>query len=163
MRSESPRTTELSAERTGSRARLFTDPTATLLDLQDVVGRKWHLVLVYHLLETGPQGFSALKERIDGISSKMLSESLEDLEDRGIVTRELLSERPVRVEYDLTERGAALEPLVTAMVAWGTEYGAEATGETDTPDTGETAGEPVDPTSETAGEPVDPTSEAGRS
>jgi len=108
---------------TRSRATLFADPTATLLDLQPVVGRKWHPVIVYHLLDEGPLGFSALKDRVDGVSSKMLSESLETLETRGIVTRELLSERPVRVEYALTERGTALEDVVTAMVAWGDEYG----------------------------------------
>ena len=80
-------------------------------------------MIVYHLLDEGPLGFSALKDRVDGVSSKMLSESLETLETRGIVSRELLSERPVRVEYALTERGTALEDVVTAMVAWGDEYG----------------------------------------
>ena len=123
MSSESPERSALRGESTLSRATLFADPTATLLDLQPVVGRKWHPVIVYHLLDEGPLGFSALKDRVDGVSSKMLSESLETLETRGIVTRELLSERPVRVEYALTERGTALEDVVTAMVAWGDEYG----------------------------------------
>jgi DNA-binding HxlR family transcriptional regulator len=90
--------------------------------MQEFVGRKWHPVIVYHLLDDGPQGFSSLKKRIDGISSKMLSESLDALEAAGLVTRTVISDRPVRVEYGLTERGTALEPLLTAMVEWGSQH-----------------------------------------
>jgi len=91
----------------------------TLLAMQDVLGRKWHPPLVYHLLADGPMGFSDLQAAVDGISSKMLAESLDALESSGIVARRVLSERPVRVEYDLTERGAALDGVVGAMVEWG--------------------------------------------
>lgn len=108
---------------------LFTDVEATLLAMQDVVGRKWQPIIVYHLLADGPLGFSALKDSVDGISSKMLSESLGELETAGLVDRTLLSDRPVRVEYELTERGAALEPLVTAMLEWGSEHDVAAVGD----------------------------------
>jgi DNA-binding HxlR family transcriptional regulator len=104
---------------------LFADPETALHDMQDILGRKWHPVLLYHLLTDGPLGFSALKRRIDGISSKMLSESLSVLEENGVVTRELLSDQPVRVEYTLTERGEALEGVITEMVHWGAEHGGE--------------------------------------
>lgn len=100
---------------------LFVEAETALHGMQEIVGRKWNPVLLYYLLTDGPLGFSALKTRVDGISSKMLSESLSDLEDAGLVTRELLDDQPVRVEYDLSERGATLEPVVTAMVRWGTD------------------------------------------
>jgi DNA-binding HxlR family transcriptional regulator len=102
---------------------LFVDAEAALHATRDVVGRKWHPVLLYYLLEEGPLGFSALKDRVDGISSKMLSESLSDLEDAGLVTRAVLDDRPVRVEYDLSERGETLGPVVSEMVHWGVEEG----------------------------------------
>jgi DNA-binding HxlR family transcriptional regulator len=104
------------------RARLFTDTDAVLLAMQGIVGRKWQPVIVHHLLDGGSVGFSDLKSRIDGISSKMLSESLDDLEAAGLIERELLSDKPVRVNYSLTERGETLRPLVTEMVRWGSDH-----------------------------------------
>jgi len=90
--------------------------TATL------VGRKWHPVVVHRLLEAGPLGFNALKEEVDGISSKVLSETLEDLEEKTLVDRRIVSEKPFRVEYSLTERGASLEPVIRAMEEWGRDH-----------------------------------------
>lgn len=87
--------------------------TATL------IGKKWHPVIVERLLADGPLGFNALKEEVDGISSKVLSDSLSDLEESGLVDREVISEQPFRVHYSLTERGAALEPVIEAMAEWG--------------------------------------------
>jgi len=104
---------------------LFTDPDEVFDAVQDTLGRKWHLRIVYQLLENGPMGFSALKSEVVGVSSKMLSESLTRLEDDGLVDREIVSDQPVRVEYSLTERGRALEPVVSAVVEWGSEYGPE--------------------------------------
>ncbi|MEF8851871.1 MAG: helix-turn-helix domain-containing protein [Haloarculaceae archaeon] len=102
--------------------RLFTDPTEVFDAVQDTLGRKWHLRIVYQLLDKGPMGFSALKSEVAGVSSKMLSESLTRLEDDGLVDREIVSDQPVRVEYSLTERGRALQPVVSAVVDWGAEY-----------------------------------------
>ena len=90
--------------------------TATLIT------RKWHPVIVHRLLENGPLGFNDLKEEVDGISSKVLSDSLEDLESKQLVDRTIVSEKPVRVEYSLTARGASLEPVITAMAEWGQEH-----------------------------------------
>ncbi|MDG5778165.1 helix-turn-helix domain-containing protein [Haloarculaceae archaeon H-GB11] len=90
--------------------------TATL------IGKKWHPVIVHRLLQNGPLGFNALKEEVDGISSKVLSDSLSDLEEAQLVDREIVSEKPFRVEYSLTERGADLEAVVTAMAEWGSEH-----------------------------------------
>ncbi|PSP84752.1 transcriptional regulator [Halobacteriales archaeon QS_1_68_17] len=90
--------------------------TATL------VGKKWHPVIVDRLLQHGPLGFNALKDAVDGISSKVLSDSLDDLEESGMVTREVISEKPFRVEYSLTERGEDLQPVIAAMREWGRDY-----------------------------------------
>jgi len=109
--------------RTADSPSLFTNPSEVFDDVQEVLGRKWHLRIVYQLLENGPLGFSGLKSELVGVSSKMLSESLTTLEDHGVVDREIVSEQPVRVEYSLTERGRALEPVVSSVVTWGTEYG----------------------------------------
>ncbi len=114
---------------TGSDDLLFTDPDEVFDAVQDTLGRKWHLRIVYRLLEDGPMGFSALKSAIHGVSSKMLSESLTRLEDDGLVDRAVVSDQPVRVEYSLTDRGRALEPVVSAVIEWGTEHGPEGEGE----------------------------------
>ena len=90
--------------------------TATL------IGKKWHPVIIHRLLEHGPSGFNALKEHVDGISSKVLSDSLEDLEENQLVDRAIISEKPFRVEYSLTEYGESLEPVILAMRDWGLEY-----------------------------------------
>ncbi len=87
-----------------------------------LIGKKWHPVIVHRLLENGPLGFNDLQRSVDGISSKVLSDSLEDLEDHDIVDREIVSEKPVRVEYSLTEFGRSLEPVIESMQEWGEEY-----------------------------------------
>lgn len=90
--------------------------TATL------IGKKWHPVIVHRLLKNGPLGFNALKEEVDGISSKVLSDSLEDLEEKGLVDRKIVNEKPVRVEYSLTELGSSLEPVIMSLRDWGVEH-----------------------------------------
>jgi DNA-binding HxlR family transcriptional regulator len=87
-----------------------------------LIGKKWHPVIVDRLLKNGPLGFNALKEAVDGISSKVLSDSLDDLEETGIVTREVISEKPFRVEYALTERGEELAPVIQSMREWGQDH-----------------------------------------
>ena len=87
-----------------------------------VVGKKWHPVVVHRLLDGGPMGFNELKDDVGGISSKVLSDSLDDLEEKGLVNREIVSEKPVRVEYSLTEHGSSLEPLILEMRDWGREH-----------------------------------------
>ncbi len=90
--------------------------TATL------IGKKWHPVIVHRLLANGPLGFNALQEEVDGISSKVLSDSLDDLEEKRLVNREIVNEKPFRVEYSLTERGRSLEPVIEGMREWGQEH-----------------------------------------
>jgi DNA-binding HxlR family transcriptional regulator len=87
-----------------------------------LIGKKWHPVIIHRLLENGPLGFNALKEEVDGISSKVLSDTLDDLEGNDLIDREIVSEKPFRVEYSLTEFGQSLEPVIYSMRDWGLEY-----------------------------------------
>lgn len=85
----------------------------------NLVAKKWHPVIIHRLLQHGSLGFNDLKEEVDGISSKVLSESLEDLEDKDLVSREVISEKPFRVRYSLTERGEDLRSVIREMGEWG--------------------------------------------
>ena len=116
LASESP----VSADRS-----YFVDPETTFEGVRDLLGRKWHMRIVYYLLDDGPMGFSELKDELSGVSSKMLSESLSSLQERGLVVRDIVSDQPVRVTYSLTEKGAALAPLVDDIIRWDSEYGAD--------------------------------------
>lgn len=87
-----------------------------------VLGRKWHPAIVYHLLADEPLRFNELDARMHTVSGKVLSESLADLEEKGLVERSVSEGRPVKVEYRLTEHGAGLQPVIEAMVSWGETF-----------------------------------------
>ncbi|MFB6158625.1 MAG: winged helix-turn-helix transcriptional regulator [Candidatus Nanohalobium sp.] len=88
----------------------------------DLIGKKWHPVIIHRLLKNDSIGFNELKREIEGISSKVLSDSLDDLEENGLVARKVVSEKPVNVEYSLTEIGESLEPVIEQLAEWGKEY-----------------------------------------
>ena len=83
-----------------------------------VLGGRWQLVLIYFLLD-GPKRFSDLEKDVPKISQRMLSLNLRKLEEVGIVTRKVLPEFPVKIEYQLTSEGLALHPIITALYQWG--------------------------------------------
>jgi DNA-binding HxlR family transcriptional regulator len=89
-------------------------PTRQLLDR---ISDKW-VVLVLALLEDGPKRFSVLKREIDGISQKMLSQTLRALEQDGFLTRRVFPTVPVTVEYELTALGRSLNVALTPMIDW---------------------------------------------
>ncbi|MFB6170110.1 MAG: winged helix-turn-helix transcriptional regulator [Haloarculaceae archaeon] len=86
-----------------------------------VLAKKWHPVIVHRLFD-GPLGFNDLKTEVDGISSKVLSDSLDDLGEKGIVDRTVVSEQPFRVKYSLTARGHDLRPVIESMAVWGSKH-----------------------------------------
>lgn len=90
--------------------------TATL------IGRKWHPVILHRLLENGGLGYNELKEEVDGISDKVLSDSLDDLEDKKLVQKNIINEEPLRVEYMLTDKGNSLENVIEEMKKWGQKH-----------------------------------------
>ena len=87
----------------------------------NILSKKWHPVIINELLESESMGFNELKDQVGGISSKVLSESLGDLEDKQVVNREVISEKPFRVKYTLTDIGKDLEPILNDMQSWGKE------------------------------------------
>lgn len=87
-----------------------------------VLGRKWHPAIIYHLLDEQPLRFTDLEDRMHTVSGKVLSESLEDLENKGLVERLVSDGRPIQVRYQLTEHGAELRPVIEEMVEWGERY-----------------------------------------
>lgn len=81
-----------------------------------ILGQRWTGLIMYQLL-SGPQRFCTIESAV-GVSGRVLSERLKDLESEGIVKREVYPETPVRIEYSLTEKGQALEPLMKEIETW---------------------------------------------
>ena len=83
----------------------------------ELIGRRWTGAILRAML-AGVERFTDLAETIPGMSDRMLSERLKELETEGIVTRTVTPETPVRIEYRLTEKGRALGVVVEAVSAW---------------------------------------------
>lgn len=81
------------------------------------IGDKWSMLILFALVE-GPDRFNALKSRVVGISQRMLTQTLRDLEREGYVTRTVYPEVPVKVEYELTEMGRGLVKPLYELVSW---------------------------------------------
>ena len=90
-------------------------PVATTVAL---IGSKWKLLIIRNLLAR-PWRFNELKKDLEGISQKVLTDSLRSMEADGIITRTVYPEVPPRVEYALTELGKSLKPILDSMRAWG--------------------------------------------
>src|SRR3982751_1040160 len=84
----------------------------------EIIGAKWTALLLHDLSE-GPRRFSQLEHSCAGISPRTLSERLRALEDEGILERRSYAESPPRVEYDLTDKGEALLPIIEEMRRFG--------------------------------------------
>ena len=93
-------------------------PVATTVQM---IGSKWKLLIMRNLLAR-PWRFNELKRDLEGISQKVLTDSLRSMEADGIITRTVYPEVPPRVEYALSELGESMRPIMDAMEIWGTEY-----------------------------------------
>lgn len=89
--------------------------------LLDRIGDRWTVLLI-STLEDGPHRFSELSRRVDGISQKMLTQTLRALEADGLVRRTAFPEIPPRVEYELTALGRSLLEPLQALVSWAREH-----------------------------------------
>ena len=87
-----------------------------------VIGGKWKAVLIFHLMNDDAQRFAELRRKTRGISDRILSRQLRELESDGIVERRVFAEVPPRVEYSLTEYGRSLRPVTEAMCQWGKKH-----------------------------------------
>ena len=86
-----------------------------------LLGKRW-TALVLHALLQGPLRFSQLALLVEGLSDRLLSERLRELEIEGIVQRVVYPQMPVRGEYGLTEKGYALKPVFEAIYAWAEQW-----------------------------------------
>ena len=93
-------------------------PVATTVS---IIGSKWKLLIMRNLLMR-PWRFNELKKDLDGISQKVLTDSLRSMEEDGIITRTVYPEVPPRVEYALSGLGESMRPILDAMQKWGTDY-----------------------------------------
>ena len=93
-------------------------PVATTVAL---IGNKWKLLIIRNLL-VRPWRFNELHKSLDGISQKVLTESLRQMEADRIITRTVYPEVPPRVEYALSELGESMRPILDSMQAWGNSY-----------------------------------------
>lgn len=87
----------------------------------ELIGRRWTGAILRALLD-GATRFTDVTYAVPGLSDRLLSERLRELESEAIVTRTVIPEMPVRVEYQLTEKGRALESVMAAIGAWATEW-----------------------------------------
>ncbi len=86
-----------------------------------IIGGKWKPSLLFHL-EGRTRRFCELQRLIPGLTKKMLTQHLRELEHDGIVHRKVFAEVPPRVEYSLTRHGESLKPILKLMSAWGTRH-----------------------------------------
>lgn len=93
-------------------------PVATTVQM---IGSKWKLLIMRNLLQR-PWRFNELKKDLEGISQKVLTDSLRSMEADGIITRTVYPEVPPRVEYAFSDLGESMRPIMDAMEIWGTEY-----------------------------------------
>ncbi len=93
-------------------------PVATTVQM---IGSKWKLLIMRNLLQR-PWRFNELKKDLEGISQKVLTDSLRSMEADGIVTRTVYPEVPPRVEYALSPLGESMRPIMDAMENWGIAY-----------------------------------------
>lgn len=93
-------------------------PVATTVSL---IGSKWKLLIMRNLM-VRPWRFNELKRDLEGISQKVLTDSLRSMEEDGIIVRTVYPEVPPHVEYSLSELGESMRPIIKSMEAWGTAY-----------------------------------------
>ncbi|WP_417133942.1 winged helix-turn-helix transcriptional regulator [Rubneribacter badeniensis] len=114
---------EFSNEHAPKRSSLPACPVETCVRL---IGSKWRLLIMRDLLANESMRFKELQRSVGGISQKVLTSNLRDMEAAGLVIRRVYPEVPPHVEYSLTDTGSSLRPVLDAMWAWGEGYQSKA-------------------------------------
>ena len=96
-------------------------PECSVATTVQLIGSKWKLLIMRNLLAR-PWRFNELKKSLEGISQKVLTDSLRSMEEDGLITRTVYPEVPPRVEYALSELGESMRPILDAMEEWGNNY-----------------------------------------
>src|SRR5262245_48995118 len=94
-------------------------PVARTLDL---IGERWMLLILRDFFLKGPRRFQDFQQSVDGLAPNILSARLKKLEADGLVTRRIYSEHPPRLEYQLSEKGRSLGPVLRALKHWGEQH-----------------------------------------
>lgn len=89
-----------------------------------LIGDKWKVLIIRDLL-TGTKRFGELKKSLSGITGKVLTNNLRQMESSGLILRKVYAEVPPKVEYSLSNTGLSLKPILDSMVDWGNEYRAK--------------------------------------
>ena len=97
------------------------EPDCPIKTTLDVIGGKWKPLILF-FLKGGPKRFSDLRRSVADVTQKMLTDRLRELEQDGIVHREVYAQVPPKVEYSLTAYGKTLLPVLKAMAAWGIKH-----------------------------------------
>jgi DNA-binding HxlR family transcriptional regulator len=87
----------------------------------DLLGKKWTGLIIRVLLD-GPKRFKEIKAQIPDMSDRILTERVKELEQQNIIVRNVFPEKPVRIEYSLTEKGLALQPVIESIQSWGEKW-----------------------------------------
>ena len=100
------------------------DDIMAMLDTLDALGGRWKMLIVHYLLtrEGESNTFKKMEKDIEGISAKMLSKELKMLEINKIVHREVMSTKPITVQYSITEYGKETRSVIRTLVAWGQKH-----------------------------------------
>ncbi|WP_306319135.1 MULTISPECIES: helix-turn-helix domain-containing protein [unclassified Streptomyces] len=118
---KSPAATPLAVAVAGPCAGIPVEQVASIRQILDRVGDKWSL-LVIAVVEAGPLRYTDLQRQIPGISQRMLTLTLRQLQQDGLISRTAYAEVPPRVEYELTPMGRGLRDIVTRLIEWAAEH-----------------------------------------
>jgi DNA-binding HxlR family transcriptional regulator len=88
----------------------------------DIIGERWTILVLRDLLLHGPRRFQDFQESLEGVAPNTLSARLKALEEHGIVARRQYSEHPPRLEYQLTDKGKSLGPVLRSLREWGKQH-----------------------------------------
>ncbi|WP_105168933.1 winged helix-turn-helix transcriptional regulator [Pseudoalteromonas sp. T1lg23B] len=111
----------MAAKNIQERRRFYNDETCPIRNVIAQIGDKWSMLILFALVD-GADRFNSLKSRIIGISQRMLTQTLRDLEREGYVKRTVFPEVPARVEYELTAMGKGIVKPLYQLVTWADEH-----------------------------------------
>lgn len=88
----------------------------------NVIGGKWKSIILWHLNESSPLRFSELEKRIEGITQKMLTQQLREMEKDNLISRKIYAVVPPKVEYSVTDHGKSLNKVLYELGQWGEKH-----------------------------------------
>ena len=103
-------------------ARLYGQDSCPVARTLDLIGERWTLLILRDLFLQGPRRFQDFQESMDGLAPNILSARLKELEAGGLITRRVYSDHPPRLQYELSEKGRTLGPVLKALKRWGEEH-----------------------------------------